>query len=195
MKLRPTPPPFSPTPSCRNQRGHHASIEADRNDVVMQPETVAQFQAIFGCSSMAPCKWCTSREMPVLSAADITPTSLDQTQFDVIDEDGKVKIIAHKNDVKIHSHAAAYRDPRRMLAPMRSCMREKSNSGRALRARNADIAAVGATNGILNSDGPLQQESVAVVVITCLGLCHDDDHLALEALDRSFTRALYSALC
>ena len=45
----------------------------------------------------------TSRGMRVLvGCLTITPTRSSKPSYDVTDVDGKVKIIAHKNDVKIH---------------------------------------------------------------------------------------------
>lgn len=164
----------------QTQRGHHASIEATGTTVVMQPETVAQFQGNLWVLVHGTLQMGTSREMPVLvGCLTITPTSLDQTQFDVIDEDGKVKIIAHKNDVKIHSHAAAYRGSKEdarsdaIVHEGEEVTREE-RCGLAMRTSQP----VGANNGILNSRWAIAAGSVAVVVITCLGLCHDDDPLS-----------------
>jgi hypothetical protein len=164
----------------QTQRGHHANIEAAGTTVFMQPETVAQFQGNLWVLVHGTLQMGTSRGMPVLvGCLTITPTSLDQTQFDVIDMDGKVKIIAHKNDVKIHSHAAVYRgskDDTRSDAIVHEgeeATREE-RCGLAMRASQP----VGANNGIMDSRWAIGAGGVAVFVIACLGLCHDDDPLS-----------------
>ena len=164
----------------QTQRGHHASIEAPGTTVVMQPETVAQFQGNLWVLVHGTVQMGTSREMPVLvGCLTVTPTSFDQTDFDVIDVDGKVKIIAHKNDVKIHSHAAIYhgsKDDTRSDAIVHEGeeVTREERCGLAVRTSQP----VGANNGIMDSRWAIAAGAVAVGVITCLGLCHGDDPLS-----------------
>ena len=164
----------------QTQRGHHANIEAAGTTVFMQPETVAQFQGNLWVLVHGTLQVGTSRGMPVLvGCLTVTPTSLDKTQFDVIDVDGKVKIIAHKNDVKIHSHAAAYQGSKNdtrsdaIVHEGEEVTREE-RCGLAMRASQP----VGANNGIMDSRWAIGAGGVAVFVIACLGLCHDDDPLS-----------------
>lgn len=164
----------------QTQRGHHANIEAPGTTVFMQPETVAQFQGNLWVLVHGTLQMATSRGMPVLvGCLTVTPTTLDQTQFDVIDVDGKVKIIAHKSDVKVHSHAAAYQGSKsdtRSDAIVREGeeVTREERCGLAVRASQP----VGASAGVMDSRWAIGAGAVAVVVIACLGLCHDDDPLS-----------------
>ncbi len=161
----------------QTQRGHHATIEANGTTVFMQPETVAQFQGNLWVLVHGTLQMGTSRGMPVLvGCLTITPTSSEQTQFDVVDVDGKVKIIAHKNDVKIHFHTETYQGSKdhtrsdTVIHEGEEVTREE-RCGLPMRTSQP----VGANNGILNSPWAIGAGAVAVGVVACLGLCHDDD--------------------
>ena len=56
----------------------------------------------------------TNRGMRVrVNCITIIPLTLDRTQYDVTDVDGKVHVVAAKDDVKIHAKGAAYRAAKR----------------------------------------------------------------------------------
>ena len=146
----------------------------------MQPETVAQFQGNLWVLVHGTLQLGTTREMPVLvGCLTITPVNWDQTQFDVIDVDGKVKIIAHKNDVKIHSHAAAYQGSKQgahsdAIVHEGEEVTREDRCGLPIRGTQPSDA----SNAILNRPLVIGAAALAVGTIACLGLCHDDDPLS-----------------
>ena len=99
-----------PNDLIETQMGHIATIDADGSSVFVQPETVVQFDADQLNLDHGFLQVTTSRELKVrVNCLTVTPISADRTQYDVIDVDGKVKVIAYKNDVKVHSKGSAIR--------------------------------------------------------------------------------------
>jgi hypothetical protein len=86
------------------EKGHIATIDADGSSVTVQPETVVQFEVDELDLDHGFLQLTTSRELKVrVNCLTVIPVTTDRTQYDVINIDGKVKVIAHQNDVRIHA--------------------------------------------------------------------------------------------
>jgi hypothetical protein len=102
-----------PDSLIQTQPDHTARIEAEGSTVLIGPETVVQYQGLELALDHGTLKLDTSREMKVLiGCITVTPINSDRTQYDVTDLDGRVKIDAFKNDVKVHLHGVAQKSNR-----------------------------------------------------------------------------------
>ena len=99
-----------PDSLVQTQAGHSARINLDGSTVLIGPETIVQFQGNELALDHGALQLDTAREMKVLiGCVTVTPITSDRTQYNVTDVDGRVKVVALKNDVKIHLHGAARR--------------------------------------------------------------------------------------
>ncbi len=97
-----------PDSVIQTQKEHTALLTAEGTSVTVQPETVVQFEADELVLDHGELHLNTSRAMRVrVGCITIIPILADRTQYDVIDRDGKVKVIAYKLDVKIRHRGAA----------------------------------------------------------------------------------------
>jgi hypothetical protein len=99
-----------PDSLVQTQADHPARIEAEGSTVMIAGETVVQFQGHELALDHGRLQLDTSREMVVLiGCITVSPVNADRTQYDVTDVDGKVRVVASKNDVKIHVHGGVHR--------------------------------------------------------------------------------------
>jgi hypothetical protein len=166
-----------PDDLIQTQKGYTAKIDADGSTVLVQPETVVQFEGDELFLDHGSLQLDTARELKVrVNCITVIPLTADRTQYDVTDIDGKVKVVAYKNDVKIHYAGAV---PRRSKPGASSdvIVREGEQAGRDERCgaaiRPAD--ALDAHGAILNSPWAIGAAAIVVGGLTCLGLCHRDD--------------------
>jgi hypothetical protein len=164
-----------PDSLVQTQAGHAARIEVRGSSVVIQPETMMQFQGHELVVDHGSLRVDTVAEMEVLvGCVTISPMSYDSTQFDISDVDGKVRISVSKGDAKIHSHELA--------AP-------KSKAGADAvvhaggQAERADTC--GSTSAPKSGAGPLLDSRAAQIIggitaatLICLGVCHGDDPIS-----------------
>ena len=100
-----------PDSLIQTQAQHTARIDAEGSTVLIGAETVVQYQGLELALDHGMLQLDTSREMKVLiGCITITPISSDRTLYTVTDVDGKVKIAASKNDVKVHLHTGIHRE-------------------------------------------------------------------------------------
>jgi hypothetical protein len=91
----------------QTEAGYSARINTEGSTALIGPETVMQFQGSELALDHGSLQLDTAREMKVLiGCVSVIPTSSDRTEFNVTDVDGRVKIVALKNDVRIHLHGA-----------------------------------------------------------------------------------------
>lgn len=161
----------------QTQKEHSAKIDADGSTAMIQPETVVQFEGDELVLDHGSLQLNTARQMRVrVNCITVIPVTADRTQYDVTDVDGKVKIVAYKNDVKIHYAGAATRKSK----PAESSdviVREGEQATRDEHCGPPIKTAEGldAKGAILNSPVAWGTGIAAVAVIACLGLCHPDD--------------------
>ncbi len=182
LNENPAPPSAAifPDSLVQTQKGHSARIDVEGSTVLILADTMVQFQGHELALDHGTLQLDTAREMEVIvGCITISPITSDRTQYDVTDVDGKVKVVASKNDVKIHSHGAALRKSRQgvssdvIVRQGEQAIREEHCGGPV----NPDRI-VGATGGFLNSPWAIGTASVVVGVLACLGLCHGDDPIS-----------------
>jgi hypothetical protein len=125
----------------------------------------------------------TSRQMRVrVNCLTVTPLSADQTQYDVIDVDGKVKVIAHKHDVKIHAKESAAREAKQGESHSRSSDVIVREGHETTRDEHCGAAVkptdrVAADGAILNSVWA-KGAGLTGIGLLCVLLCHGDDPMS-----------------
>jgi hypothetical protein len=102
----------------------------------------------------------------------VTPVAAESTRYEVIDVDGKVRVTAFQNDVKIHFKQNSARNAK----PSKSSDFVVHQGEHATRDERCGAAAkpsdaVDAKGAILNSFWAKTAASAGVVAITCYALC------------------------
>jgi hypothetical protein len=160
----------------QTQQGHSASIDADGSTVTVQPDTFVQFEGDELVLDHGALQLNTARQMRVrVNCITVKPVTADRTQYDVTDIDGKIKVAASKNDVKIHYAGAATRKSKQAASDV--IVREGEQSTREERCgapvkTNETVAAKGA---ILDSPWAKAAGIAAGGIVACVGLCHPDE--------------------
>jgi hypothetical protein len=161
----------------QTQTAHSAKIDAEGSTVLVQPETVVQYEGDELVLDHGTLQLDTARQMKVrVNCITIIPVTADRTQYDVTDVDGKVKVVANKNDVKIH-YAGAVARKSKQAGSSDVIVREGEQATREERcgALIKTTEGLDAKGAILNSPWAWGTGLVAVGVIACFGICHGDD--------------------
>jgi hypothetical protein len=173
-------PPISaifPDSLVQVQSGHSARINVEGSTVLIAPETIVQFQGNELALDHGSLQLDTAREMKVLiGCVTVAPLTSDETQYNVTDVDGRVKVVALKNDVKIHLHGAVRNSKQGASSDL--IVREGEQATRRDRCGALIQPTQGTTDGaVLDSPWFWGTGVAAVAVITCLGLlcCPSDD--------------------
>ena len=166
-----------PDDLIQTQKANTAKIDADGSTVLVQPETVVQFEGDELVLDHGSLQLNTAREMKVrVGCITVIPMTADRTQYDVTDLDGKVKVVAYKNDVKIHYAGAALRSSKQgtssdvIVREGEQATREEHCGAPAKTAEG-----IGAAGAILNNPWVTGAGIGVIGVITCLALCHGDN--------------------
>ncbi|MGB7598660.1 MAG: hypothetical protein WBM24_00020 [Candidatus Sulfotelmatobacter sp.] len=162
-----------PDSLVRTQSGHSARINMEGTTVLIGPETLFQFQGNELTLDHGSLQLDTAQGMKVLiGCVMVTPVTSDRTQYSVTDVDGRVKVIALKNDVKIHLHGAVRKSKQYPSSDL--IVREGEQATRRDRC--------GAFTQPTQGEGPILGRPLAwgvglviAGVVACLGLCHEDD--------------------
>jgi len=156
---------------------HIAKIDADGSTVLIQPETIVQFDGEELVLDHGSLQLSTLRGLRVrVNCITIIPLTLEQTQYDVTDVDGKVRVDAYKNDVKIHlKGGTAIRSKEGKSSDLIVREGERSSRSEKCAAAIKPDAVVDAKGAALNSWWARATGVGAIAVIACLGLCHSDD--------------------
>ena len=169
-----------PDSLVQTQQGYTARIDVPGSTVLIQPETVVQFQGHDLALEHGSVELDTARGMEVISGCiTVTPMTTERTQYTVTDVDGKVMVAASRNDVKIHVHGGTLRRSKPeesldiIVRESEKATREERCGAPANRATQA-----GATAGILSNPWVIGAAGVVVTVVACLGLCHNDDPIS-----------------
>jgi hypothetical protein len=168
-----------PDSLVQTQEGHNARINVEGSTVLIDSETIMQFQGNELALDHGGLQLDTAREMKVLiGCVTVIPTTYDRTQYTVTDVDGKVKVVALKNDVKIHLHEALTKSKQGASSDV--LVREGEQATRRDRcgAGVRPTEGLNARGAFLDSPWAWGTGLVAAGVVACLGLCHDDDPLS-----------------
>ncbi|MFZ0319052.1 MAG: hypothetical protein WAL56_07995 [Candidatus Sulfotelmatobacter sp.] len=161
-------------------KGHAAKIDAEGSTVTVAPETLVQFEGDELVLDHGGLELSTARQMKVrVNCITVIPITAEITQFNVTDVDGKVKIAAYQNDVKIHAAGAAFRTTREgessdSIVRQGEQKTRDEHCGAAARPE-AVPEGIGA---ILNGPKAWITGMVIAGTIACFGLCHGDDPIS-----------------
>ena len=87
----------------RTQKENRARIDADGSTVTVEPETIVQFEGDELILEHGSLQVNTFRGMRVrVNCVTVSPPAQEWARYDVTDVDGRVLVLAHQNDVKIH---------------------------------------------------------------------------------------------
>lgn len=168
-----------PDSLVQTQAGHSAKIDVDGSTVLIAPETVMQFQGAELALDHGNLKLDTAREMKVLiGCITVSPITSDRTQYDVTDFDGRVKVVAIKNDVKIHLHGSIQRSKQGASSDIVVHEGEQATRSEHCGAAAKPTAGLNADGAILNSPWAKGVGIAAVGVLTCWALCRGDDPIS-----------------
>ena len=168
-----------PDSLLQTQEGHTARINVEGSTVLVGSETIVQFQGNELALDHGSLQLDTAREMKVLiGCVTVSPITSDRTQYTVTDVDGKVKVVALKNDVKIHLHGALTKSKQGASADV--IVREGEQAARRDRCGAAirPTEGLNATGAFLDNPWVWGTGIAAAAVVACMGLCHGDDPLS-----------------
>lgn len=154
------------------QAAHSAKIDVEGSTVMMLPNTVVQFEGDELVLDHGSLQLNTARQLKVrVNCVTVVPITADWTQYDVSDIDGKVKVSAYKNDVKIHAPSAARR------AKQSASMDNIVHAGEQASREEKCGAGAWPTPGT----APILDRPVAIgvgvglIALTCIIICRGDD--------------------
>jgi hypothetical protein len=160
-------------------KGRIATIDAEGSSVTIEPETMLQFEGDELVLDHGTLHLNTARQMRVrVNCVSVIPVTADRTEYVVTDVDGKVKVAALKNDVKIHYAGSALRNSKQGSSDVIVREGEQATRDEHCGAAVEPKTGVDATGAILNSPRVWIPTLAVVGLITCLGLCHGDDPIS-----------------
>ena len=155
----------------QTQTAHTAKIDAEGSTVMVLPDTVVQFESDELVLDHGSLQLNTAREMKVrVNCMTVIPVTAEQTQYDVSDIDGKIKVIVYKNDVKIHQQGVARRSKQGVSNDMIVHEGEQ-----ATRDEKCGGAAQSAGKAPLLDSRLAKVVGIGVIGLTCIIVCHGDD--------------------
>lgn len=152
-----------------------ARIDAEGSSVAVLPETIVQFQDNELVLDHGRLQLNTARGMKVrVGCMTVVPTTQDPTQYDVMNLNGNVKVIAYKHDVKIQYRNSSSSDRKaKEVRFVEVIVREGEHA-----SRNEHCGGVADPADAVNAKGPildsLWAETAGIVVVgtlLCIGLC------------------------
>jgi len=161
--------------NIQTQPAATAKIDATGSTVDVQPETFLQFEGDELALQHGTLQLITSRGMKVrVGCLRVVPINMDWTQYDVTDVDGKVTVVAHKNDVKIESRGA--RLPKNRPGGRSEDIVHAGERATRSDSCGADIPSQApASGGVLNSPKVIWAAvGVITVGVTCWILCENE---------------------
>ena len=185
LNKNPAPPAQAifPDDLIETQKDHIGTLDADGSSVFIQPETVAQFETDQLDLDHGFLQLTTSRAFRVrINCLTVIPINADLTKYDVLDVDGKVKVIAYKNDVKIHAKSSAVRKAENGGKPDDSHDDIVHEGQQRTRDEHCGVAAkptdgVAANGAILNSAWA-KGAAFGGIGLLCIILCRGDDPIS-----------------
>ena len=157
-------------------KGSSATIDVQGSTVTIEPGTQVQFEEEELFLDHGSLQLNSARGMKVrVNCMTVIPLTQEWTRYDVIDADGKVTVIAHENEVKIHYRVAAR--PSKDAASSDVTVHRGEQVTRDERCRTeSKLAQVSdATGPILNNPWAIAAGAAAIGVLTCWALCRGDE--------------------
>jgi len=158
-----------------------ARIEMAGSTADINPDSMVQYHSDELVLDHGSLSVNTARGLRVrVGCVTITPANpTEWTHYQVVDLDGKITVMALKLDVYIDALAKRVEEPNKPSQSSRDLVREGEQKSRSekcaavyIKPERPGIAA------IMNSTYAKWSAIVAVGVITCFGLCHDDDPIS-----------------
>lgn len=164
----------------QTQKENKAKLDAEGSTATVQPDTIVQFEGDELVLDHGSLQVNTSREMRVrVNCLTVIPLTQDWTRYDVIDVDGKMRVVAYENDVKIHYQGVMARRPKSVgFSDVTVHQGEEATREERCGAAARPAEVINAKAAILNSTWAKGAGIAAVIAITCFGLCHGDDPIS-----------------
>ncbi len=160
----------------RTQKEHGARIDGDGSTVTVEPETIVQFEGDELVLEHGTLQVNTFRGMRVrVNCVIVSPPAQEWARYDVTDVDGRVLVLAHQNDVKIHySGPATWRSKHVELTDVTVYQGgQATHEDRCGEAPKPSIPSDG-TAPILNSNLAKIIGVAVIVGVTCWALCREN---------------------
>jgi hypothetical protein len=161
----------------QTQKGNWAKIDSDGSTVAVQPETIVQFEGDELVLDHGGLQLNTSRGMRVhVNCMTVIPLTQEWTRYDVTDVDGRMIVVAHQNDVKIHYQGAAARRLKQTgFSDVTVHQGEQGTreEGCGAPAKPAEVAP--AARAILSNPWTIGAGGAAIGILTCWALCRGDE--------------------
>jgi hypothetical protein len=164
----------------QTQKENRAKIDADGSTATVQPDTIVQFEGEQLVLDHGTLQVNTSRAMSVrVNCMTVIPLTQEWTRYDVIDVDGKMQVIAHENDVRIHYQGAtARRSKAAGFSDVTVRQGEEATREERCGAAAKPAEVVNAKGAILNSVWAKGAGLTAIGILTCWALCRGDDPIS-----------------
>jgi hypothetical protein len=161
-----------PDSLVQTQAGHVARIEVEGSSILVEPDTMVQFQGHELVLDHGSLQVNTATGVEVIvGCVEISPMKEERTQFEVTDAAGKIHVTASKKDVKIHAHEEVFRKAKEGASD--TVVHEGGQATRSERCGPGPDSSRGATPGpILDSPWAVGAGLVVAGTLICLGLCH-----------------------
>ena len=161
----------------QTQNRNWAKIDATGSTATIQPDTIVQFEGDELVLEHGGVQMITSVGMKVrVNCITVIPLTQDWNRYEVIDVNGRVKVAAHQNDVKIHYRLAATRTSKQAkFSDVTVHQGEQVTREERCGAPAKPVAELAATGTILSSPWAIGIGGAAVVALTCWALCRGDE--------------------
>jgi hypothetical protein len=165
------------------QKQSAARIEATGSAADISPETMVQFEGDVLVLEHGSLSVNTSRGLRVrVGCLTVTPVNdAEWTHYDVTDLDGKVTVSALKLDVYIDAGSRNPQQAKQSNHSDRVTVREGERKSREEKCGAGYLEtpdAIAAKGAIMNSPWAIGAGVIAIGVLTCVGLCHDDNPIS-----------------
>ncbi len=155
----------------RTQKENKARIDADGSTVTVEPETIVQFEGDELVLEHGTLQVNTFRGMRVrVNCVTVSPPAQEWARYDVTDVDGRVLVLAHQNDVKIHySGPTTWRSKHVELTDVTVHQGEQATHEE--RCGEAPKTPGDANRPFLDSPWAIGAGSAVIIGVTCWALC------------------------
>ncbi|MFZ0954007.1 MAG: hypothetical protein WAN17_17170 [Candidatus Sulfotelmatobacter sp.] len=155
----------------RTQKENKARIDADGSTVTVEPETIVQFEGDELVLEHGTLQVNTFRGMRVrVNCVTVSPPAQEWARYDVTDVDGRVLVLAHQNDVKIHySGPATWRSKHVELTDVTVHQGEQATHEE--RCGETPKTPGDANRPFLDSPRAIGAGSAVIIGVTCWALC------------------------
>ena len=159
-------------------KGHSARIDAEGTAAQLPPETVVQFQGNLFVLVQGSLQMDTAREMEVLvGCITVSPITSARTRYDVTDVDGKVKVTAYENDLKVYHHGAGRGAKQSAGSEVTVHQGEQVTREERCGAAARPVQGVAAKGGLLSSRYA-EVAGVVAIGFACWVVCRGDDPIS-----------------